>query len=166
MAKLSNIQNQYDTRFRVWDFKEEYKKLLTDFGSSPQNNGSKTDAYRIKSDRGNSPLSSARKSPHLKEKKGEIALMLTNMQTPADEGSPRSIKKGSIAQITAYSSPRKGSEGSSIMGQFNRSFQKKQDFLKLMDPLGMQIQSPVDKSHLRTHDEGHSIEDLVKLNIT
>ena len=34
MVKLGNIQNQYDQRFRVWDFKEEYKKMLTDFGGA------------------------------------------------------------------------------------------------------------------------------------
>jgi hypothetical protein len=97
----------------VLDFKEEYKKLLTDFGQSPPTCSSKTDAYRIKSERGNSPISSARKSPHLKEKKGEVAIMLNNMQAPADEGSPRSILKGSTANI---SSPRKNSDGSSIFG--------------------------------------------------
>ncbi len=30
----------------------------------------------------------------------------------------------------------------------------------------MRILSPPDKSHMRTHDDGHSIEDLVKLNLT
>ena len=97
----------------MWDFKEEYKKLLTDFGQSPPACTSKTDAYRIKSDRENSPISSARKSPHLKEKKNEVGIMLNNMQAPADEGSPRSILKGSIANI---SSPRKNSEASSVFG--------------------------------------------------
>jgi hypothetical protein len=83
MAKLTNIQNQYDTRFRVWDFKEEYRKMLTDFGTavtSPTTNINGLEAYRIKSERATSPLSSARKSPMLKEKKGEIQIVLNNMQ--------------------------------------------------------------------------------------
>jgi hypothetical protein len=48
--------------------------MLTDFGTatSPQANSTGLEAYRIKSERANSPLSSARKSPMLKEKKGDV----------------------------------------------------------------------------------------------
>lgn len=108
----------------MWDFKEEYKKMLTDFGAATSPNSNGLEAYRIKSERATSPLSSARKSPMLKEKKGEMQIVLNNMIPPAagDGGSPKSIKKGSIAQITAMSSPRKQSDVSSLGGQFNRSF--------------------------------------------
>lgn len=71
--------------------------MLTDFGTSPQTNNNGIEAYRIKSERATSPLSSARKSPMLKEKKGEIQIVLNNMQTPNAEGSPKSVKRGSIA---------------------------------------------------------------------
>ena len=105
----------------------------------------------------------------LKEKKGEVQIVLNNM-SPGDGGSPKSIKKGSIAQITAMSSPRKQSDMSSLGGQFNRSFQKRTQNIGFTDgalALGMNIPTvTIDKSQLRTHDEGHSIEDLVKLNLT
>jgi hypothetical protein len=48
--------------------------MLTDFGAatSPQANSTGLEAYRIKSERATSPLSSARKSPMLKDKKGDV----------------------------------------------------------------------------------------------
>jgi hypothetical protein len=48
--------------------------MLTDFGAatSPQANSTGLEAYRIKSERANSPLSSARKSSMLNDKKGEV----------------------------------------------------------------------------------------------
>ncbi len=68
------------------------------------------------------------------------------------------------------SSPRKQSDMSSLGGQFTRSFQKRtqnQGFTDGVLAIGMLV-PPVtlDKSQLRTHDDGHSIEDLVRLNLT
>ncbi len=76
--------------------------------------------------------------------------MVQTPPTAENGGSPNPIKKGSIAQITAMTSPRKQSDISSLGGQFTRSYQKRtqnQGFIDNVLAIGMLLPTGnIDKS--------------------
>jgi hypothetical protein len=161
------MQTQYDNKFKLRDICQEYVKVLAEAGQNIEGGMSpKSSNYQkviTTNYAGNSPAKSPRKSisqfpaansPRATRKSGMSGSFCL-------EGKGDSFGKLAVAALS------RAERDSNINGNSPRTLQSNLErFNKHLSETMSPGMTTLEKSRLRTHDSGHSIDDLVKMNLS